>query len=273
MRAAVTGASGLVGSHLVAALRRRAGDEIVDAASDGRRRLPPRRADDRVATPTRTRSRPSRRTSRWRGGTVARRRRRAVFASTDQVYGPRPPVPVDRGRAARARGAVRDEQGRGRPARRAAPPGAVVARLVNVYGPGDRHDDAARPGHDRRGPRGAAPGRPRRRQRAARPALRRGRRRGAARPRRPRGARARPTTSAPGRRTASSRSSRRCCASPGSDLEPDVRGRRAARRGRRARARQLEAPRARLGAARGSRGGRAADVGGARRDDPARSPS
>ena len=133
-----------------AALRAR-GDEVVRtlaAAADVVFHLAAQTDRRRRATTTRSATFEANVALTWRVLDAARERgvRRVVVASTDQVYGP-------------------TRAGRRRPrTRRCAPEGpyaaskaaadllaralarrrVVVARLANVYGPGDRHDDAAR---------------------------------------------------------------------------------------------------------------------------------
>ena len=137
----MTGASGLVGRHLVAALRAR-GDEIADpAAADlvfhlAAQTTVPAAREDPVGTFE------SNVALAWRTLAAAPR---SVFASTDQVYGPNPPLPVPES-------APLDPEGPYAASKAAADllarelPGVVVARLVNVYGPGDRHESRLVPG-------------------------------------------------------------------------------------------------------------------------------
>jgi nucleoside-diphosphate-sugar epimerase len=137
----VTGASGLLGRHLVPALRAR-GDEIVDPAGAevvfhlAAQTTVPAAREDPVGTYE------SNVALAWR--TVAQAPR-SVFASTDQVYGPDPPLPTPET-------APLDPEGPYAASKAAADllvrqlPGVVVARLVNVYGPGDRHGSRLVPG-------------------------------------------------------------------------------------------------------------------------------
>lgn len=137
----MTGASGLVGRHLVPALRAR-GDEVVDPAEAevvfhlAAQTTVPAAREDPVATFEANVA------LAWRTLAAAPR---AVFASTDQVYGPTPPLPI-------AETAPLDPEGPYAASKAAADllarqlPGVVVARLVNVYGPGDRHRSRLVPG-------------------------------------------------------------------------------------------------------------------------------
>lgn len=137
----MTGASGLVGRHLVAALQAR-GDELVDPAEAevvfhlAAQTTVPAAREDPVGTFE------SNVALAWRTLAAAPR---SVFASTDQVYGPDPPLPV-------AETAPLEPEGPYAASKAAADllvrqlPGVVVARLVNVYGPGDRHESRLVPG-------------------------------------------------------------------------------------------------------------------------------
>ena len=137
----MTGASGLVGRHLVPALEAR-GDEVVDPADAdvvfhlAAQTTVPAAREDPVATYE------SNVALAWRTLAAAPR---SVFASTDQVYGPNPPLPIPET-------APLDPEGPYAASKAAADmlvrelPGVVVARLVNVYGPGDRHDTRLVPG-------------------------------------------------------------------------------------------------------------------------------
>jgi nucleoside-diphosphate-sugar epimerase len=138
----VTGASGLLGRHLVAALHAR-GDELVDAADAdvvfhlaAQTTVPAAREDPVGTFETNV-------ALAWR---VLAAAPRAVFASSDQVYGPNPPVmpipetaPLDPDGPYAASKAAADLLARQLP-------GVVVARLVNLYGPGDRHESRLVPG-------------------------------------------------------------------------------------------------------------------------------
>ena len=141
LRAAVTGASGLLGRHVVAALRAR-GDELVDPADAevvfhlAAQTTVPAAREDPVGTFEANVA------LAWR---VLAAAPRAVFASSDQVYGPRAPVPtpetapLDPDGAYAASKAAADLLARQLP-------GVVVARLANLYGPGDRHESRLVPG-------------------------------------------------------------------------------------------------------------------------------
>lgn len=138
----MTGASGLLGRHLVAALTAR-GDELVDPGDAevvfhlAAQTTVPAAREDPVATFEANVA------LAWR---VLAAAPRAVFASSDQVYGPTPPVvpipetaPLDPEGPYGASKAAADLLAR-------ALPGVVVARLVNLYGPGDRHASRLVPG-------------------------------------------------------------------------------------------------------------------------------
>lgn len=150
MRVAVTGAGGLVGWHLVAALRER-GDQVVAVA---RGEDPPREPDllvhlaaqtvvaeaftDPVATFEANVA------LTWRV-LAAARAERSVVASTDQVYGPHPPVPTPEDAPLAPEGPYATSKAAADLLARTQP-GTVVARLANVYGPGDRHESRLVPG-------------------------------------------------------------------------------------------------------------------------------
>jgi nucleoside-diphosphate-sugar epimerase len=70
---------------------------------------------------------------------------RSVFASTDQVYGPRPPVPATEEAPLAPEGPYASSKAAADMLVRTLP-GCVVARLANVYGPGDRHATRLVPG-------------------------------------------------------------------------------------------------------------------------------
>lgn len=139
----MTGATGLLGRHLVRALRRR-GDELVSDPADAdvvfhlaARTTVPAAREDPVGTFEANVA------LAWRVLSAAPR---SVFASSDQVYGPRPPVmpipetaPLDPEGPYAASKAAADMLARQLP-------GVVVARLVNLYGPGDRHESRLVPG-------------------------------------------------------------------------------------------------------------------------------
>ena len=127
----MTGAGGLVGRHLVAAL----GDDLapVEEADVVIHLAAQTIVSEAYADPVATFE--ANVALAWRTAAAAPR---CVFASTDQVYGPRPPVPV-------AEDAPLAPEGPYATSKAAADllvrtlPGAVVARLANVYGPSDRH--------------------------------------------------------------------------------------------------------------------------------------
>jgi CDP-glucose 4,6-dehydratase len=135
----VTGAGGLVGSHLVRALGdRRAPVEDADVVIHlAAQTIVSEAYADPVATFEANVA------LAWRTAAAAPR---CVFASSDQVYGPRAvsPIPDD--------DAPLDPEGPYATSKAAADmlvrtlPGVVVARLVNVYGPGDRHATRLVPG-------------------------------------------------------------------------------------------------------------------------------
>ena len=134
----VTGAGGLVGRHLVAAL----GDDLapVEEADVVVHLAAQTIVSEAYADPVATFE--ANVALAWRTAAAAPR---CVFASTDQVYGPGPPVPV-------AEDAPLEPEGPYATSKAAADllvrtlPGAVVARLANVYGPGDRHATRLVPG-------------------------------------------------------------------------------------------------------------------------------
>jgi CDP-glucose 4,6-dehydratase len=142
LRATVTGASGLVGSHLVRALRER-GDEVV-ALEDGPDIVFHLAAQTIVAAAYEDPAAAfeANVALAWRTVLAAPR---AVFASTDQVYGPRPPVPVTEDAPLAPEGPYAASKAAADLLVRTLP-GVVVARLVNVYGPGDRHATRLVPG-------------------------------------------------------------------------------------------------------------------------------
>jgi nucleoside-diphosphate-sugar epimerase len=134
----VTGAGGLVGRHLVSALGddlapveeadvviHLAAQTIVSAAYED----PVSTFEANVALA-------------WRTAVAAPR---CVFASTDQVYGPRPPVPVSEDAPLAPEGPYATSKAAADMLLRTMP-GCVVARLANVYGPGDRHETRLVPG-------------------------------------------------------------------------------------------------------------------------------
>ncbi len=134
----MTGAGGLVGSHLVAAL----GDDHVPVEeADVVIHLA---AQTIVATayadPAATFE--ANVALAWRTAAAAPR---TVFASTDQVYGPRPPTPVAEDAPLAPEGPYATSKAAADLLLRAMP-GTVVARLANVYGPGDRHASRLVPG-------------------------------------------------------------------------------------------------------------------------------
>ena len=140
-RVGVTGAGGLVGRHLVAGLRER-GDEVVDpAAADVVVHLAAQTiVSEAYADPVATFE--ANVALAWRTAAAAPR---CVFASTDQVYGPRPPVPVGEDAPLAPEGPYATSKAAADMLLRTLP-GCVVARLANVYGPGDRHATRLVPG-------------------------------------------------------------------------------------------------------------------------------
>lgn len=134
----MTGAGGLVGSHLVRALGAdhapvEEADVVVHLA-----------AQTIVATayadPAATFE--ANVALAWRTAAAAPR---CVFASTDQVYGPRPATPVTEDAPLAPEGPYATSKAAADLLVRTLP-GAVVARLANVYGPGDRHATRLVPG-------------------------------------------------------------------------------------------------------------------------------
>ena len=150
MKVAVTGATGLVGRALVAALRER-GDEVVEV---GRGEDPPREPDllvhlaaqtvvsaafdDPVATFEANVA------LTWRV-LAAAGARRSIVASSDQVYGPHAPVPTPETAPLAPEGPYAASKAAADVLARTQP-GTVVARLANVFGPGDRHESRLVPG-------------------------------------------------------------------------------------------------------------------------------
>lgn len=150
MRAVVTGASGFVGRHVVAALAER-GDDVVEV---GRGETPPQGADvlfhlaarsvvsDAVADPGA--SFEANVALMWRT-VLAAGSARSVVVSSDQVYGPDAPVPTPEDAPLRPDGPYAAGKAAADVLARALP-GVVVARMVNVYGPGDRQASRLVPG-------------------------------------------------------------------------------------------------------------------------------
>lgn len=137
----MTGASGLVGGHLVAALQAR-GDTVVEPADAevvfhlAAQTTVPAAREDPVGTFE------SNVALAWRTLSTAPR---SVFASTDQVYGPNPPLPIPETAPLEPEGPYAASKAAADMLVRQLP-GVVVARLVNVYGPGDRHASRLVPG-------------------------------------------------------------------------------------------------------------------------------
>jgi nucleoside-diphosphate-sugar epimerase len=135
----VTGASGLLGSHLVRAL----GDDHVPVQDAdvvihlAAQTIVATAYADPVATFEANVA------LAWRTAAAAPR---CVFASTDQVYGPRPPVPVREDAPLAPEGPYATSKAAADLLVRQLSPAAVVARLANVYGPGDRHESRLVPG-------------------------------------------------------------------------------------------------------------------------------
>jgi len=139
LRAAVTGASGLVGSHLAARL----GGHLVDSIEDAdvvfhlaAQTIVSAAYADPVATFEANVA------LAWRTAAAAPR---CVFASTDQVYGPRPPAPITEDAPLAPESPYATSKAAADLLVRTLP-GVVVARLANVYGPGDRHASRLVPG-------------------------------------------------------------------------------------------------------------------------------
>jgi nucleoside-diphosphate-sugar epimerase len=139
LRAAVTGAGGLVGSHLAARL----GDDLVESIEEAdvvfhlaAQTIVSAAYADPVATFEANVA------LAWRTAAAAPR---CVFASTDQVYGPRPPAPITEDAPLAPEGPYATSKAAADLLVRTLP-GTVVARLANVYGPGDRHASRLVPG-------------------------------------------------------------------------------------------------------------------------------
>lgn len=137
-RVGVTGAGGLVGRHLVAALGDRLApvgeaDVVVHLAAQTI-------VADAYADPVATFE--ANVALAWRTAAAAPR---CVLASTDQVYGPRPPSPVTEDAPLAPEGPYATSKAAADLLVRTLP-GVVVARLTNVYGPGDRHVSRLVPG-------------------------------------------------------------------------------------------------------------------------------
>ena len=137
-RVGVTGAGGLVGRHLVAAL----GDDLapVEEADVVIHLAAQTIVAEAYADPVATFE--ANVALAWRVVSAAPR---SVFASTDQVYGPRPPVPVGEDAPLAPEGPYATSKAAADLLVRTLP-GCVVARLANVYGPGDRHATRLVPG-------------------------------------------------------------------------------------------------------------------------------
>jgi nucleoside-diphosphate-sugar epimerase len=137
-RVGVTGAGGLVGRHLVAAL----GEDLspLDEADVVIHLAAQTIVSEAYADPVATFE--ANVALAWR---VVARAPRSVFASTDQVYGPRPPVPAGEDAPLAPEGPYATSKAAADMLVRTLP-GCVVARLANVYGPGDRHQSRLVPG-------------------------------------------------------------------------------------------------------------------------------
>ena len=137
----MTGASGLLGRHLVPALRER-GDEVVDVADAevvfhlAAQTIVPAAREDPVGTFE------SNVALAWRTCAAAPR---SVFVSSDQVYGTRAPLPTPETAPLAPEGPYAASKAAADMLVRCLP-GVVVARLVNVFGPGDRHESRLVPG-------------------------------------------------------------------------------------------------------------------------------
>ena len=134
----MTGAGGLVGRHLVAALGDDAvpveeADVVVHLAAQT---IVAAAYEDPVATFEANVA------LAWRTAAAAPR---CVLASTDQVYGPRPPSPVTEDAPLAPEGPYAASKAAADMLVRTLP-GTCVARLTNVYGPGDRHRSRLVPG-------------------------------------------------------------------------------------------------------------------------------
>jgi nucleoside-diphosphate-sugar epimerase len=152
VKAAITGASGLIGRRLGALLAER-GDEVVAVARDHPQAVAGADVVFHLAAQTVV-------AEAWRDpaatfeANVALTWRvlaaagptRVVVASTDQVYGPAPPLPCPETAPLRPEGPYPASKAAADLLARNSGGDVVVARLSNVYGPGDRHTARLVPG-------------------------------------------------------------------------------------------------------------------------------
>ena len=152
MKAAITGASGLIGRSLGTLLARR-GDEVVAVSRDEPEAVAGADVVFHLAAQTVVAEawRDPRATFEanvaltWRVLDAARGAR-VVFASTDQVYGPAPPLPCPETARLDPEGPYPASKAAADLLARSFGGNVVVARLANVYGPGDRHASRLVPG-------------------------------------------------------------------------------------------------------------------------------
>jgi nucleoside-diphosphate-sugar epimerase len=137
----VTGASGLLGRHLVPALRAR-GDEIVDPVDADLVFHLAAQTTVQLAREDPVGTFEANVALAWRTLAAAPR---SVFVSSDQVYGPHAPIPTPETAPIAPEGPYAASKAAADLLARQLP-GVVVARLVNVFGPGDRHESRLVPG-------------------------------------------------------------------------------------------------------------------------------